>query len=677
VLAAVSSWTANVCTASINPLPGQHSRRAALLHHLSPETRPGGKVSFRLWGSLAVCNRKPQLAGLFTMSGTNVSDLTGPPPDRRKLIAVLHADMVGYSRLIGLDDVGTLQRLRTLRGTLIDPAIGEHGGRIVNTGGDSLLVVFDSTDGAVRCAMKVQQQVPACDGDQPFDRTIRFRVGINVGDVIPDGTDVHGDVVNVAARLQAECPPGGICVSRTVRDHMQDRLNLGFQELGPLILKNISRPVEAFLVRFDLYAAKEPETGAATGAELSAQPWRPTLTLPDEPSLAILPFQNISGDPEQEYFADGMVEELITALSRVRWLFVIARNSSFAYKGKSPDIRQVGRELGVRYVLEGSVRKAANRVRITGQLIDALSGAHIWADRFEGDFADVFDLQDQVTMGVVAAIEPKLRDAEIERAKRKPTANLQAYDLILRALPGLYTLDADSIAQSIEIVDRAIILDPNYARALALKARLHIRQVFTIGAAPVTSSADIVRLARLAAEKGRDDPEVLWMSSFALATAGGDLPGAMALIDRSLSLNPHCAEALAHAAMIYAFSGDRLTTIAHADRALRLNPMGRAVYNIFFARSVLDFVEECYAGCLDWATRSLRELPEFAPALRYRAASLSHLGRREEARDAVRKLLAVTPNENISSLRSKYHHMATGVRESLLEGLRLADLPEE
>jgi TolB-like protein/class 3 adenylate cyclase len=306
------------------------------------------------------------------MAGINASDVPARPQDRRKLTAVVHADVVGYSRLIGLDDVKTLERLRALRNALIDPAIDAHSGRIVNTGGDSLLIVFDSVEGAVRCAVKMQQEVPTLDRDQPPDRAMRFRVGINVGDVIPDGTDVHGDVVNVAARLQAECPSGAICVSRAVREHLRGRLDLAFEELGALNLKNIARPVEAFVVRLD------DETVGPRSVKALAAP-----SLSDRPSIAVLPFQNMSGDAEQEYFADGVVEEIITGLSRIPSFYVIARNSSFAFKGKSPDVRQVGKELGVRYILEGSVRKAATRVRITGQLIDATTGAHLWADRFE------------------------------------------------------------------------------------------------------------------------------------------------------------------------------------------------------------------------------------------------------------------------------------------------------
>ena len=287
------------------------------------------------------------------MSETKAPDPIGRPPDRRKLVAVVYADMVGYSRLIGLDDAGTLERLRTLRRDLIDPAIDEHGGRIVQTGGDSLLIVFDSIDGAVRCAVKVQQQVPIHDGDQPPDRAIRFRVGINIGDAIADGTDLHGDAVNVAARLQAECPPGGICVTRPVRDHVHDRLDLAFEELGALNLKNIARPVEAFVLRPDDGRDHIEIRRASLLCRCDTKPCRCRTS----PSIAVLAFTNMSGDPEQEYFSDGIADDIITELSRIRWLFVIARNSSFTYKGTAIDVKQIGRELGVRYVLEGSVRR--------------------------------------------------------------------------------------------------------------------------------------------------------------------------------------------------------------------------------------------------------------------------------------------------------------------------------
>src|SRR4051794_18552589 len=360
------------------------------------------------------------------VSETNASDRTERPPDRRKLIAVVHADVVGYSRLIGLDDSGTLDRMRRLRRDVIEPALAAHGGRIVNTGGGLLLLGFDSVDGAARFAVSVQQQVPAHDG-APADRAIRFRIGINVGDVIPDGMDVHGDVVNVAARLQAECPPSGVCVSRAVRDHMRGRLELTFEAMGALNLKNIAEPVEAFLMRRDVAIPSSAERSIVHGASEA-------LPLPDKPSIAVLAFTNMSGDPEQEYFPDGIADDIITELSRSRWLFVIARNSSFSYKGRAVDIRQIARELGVRYVLEGSVRRSGARVRVVAQLIEAETGNHMWAERYDRAVEDVFAVQDEITSAIVTAIRPAVADAEFHRVLRKPPESLGAWEAYQRGL---------------------------------------------------------------------------------------------------------------------------------------------------------------------------------------------------------------------------------------------------
>jgi TolB-like protein/class 3 adenylate cyclase len=605
----------------------------------------------------------------------STADFAGTATSGRKLIVVAYADMVGYSRLIGMDDAGTLARLRELRSTLIDPAIDEHGGRIVQTGGDSLLIVFDSIDGAVRCVVKVQQQVPIYDRDHAPDRVIRFRIGVNLGDAIADGTDLHGDAVNVAARLQSECPPGAVCVSRSVHDHVHGRLDLVFEKLGTLNLKNITRPVEAFVLRPD-DAAIVPKSVKRPLAHDAGE----ALPLPDKPSLVVLPFQNMSGNPEQEYFVDGLVEDITTALSCIRSLFVIARNSAFTYKGRAVDVRQVGRELGVRYVLEGSMRRSGNRVRITGQLIDAASGAQIWANRFDGEMADIFELQDQVTDSVVAAIEPKLRAAEIERARRKPTANLQAYDLFLRASPSLHSVDRAVIEQAIALLERAITLDPDYARALALQVRLQMRNCFVGGADPSDPSfTGCVRRALVAVEKARDDPEVLWMAGFAISY-GGDLRGGITLLDRSLALNPSSSEALANSALIRAFIGDRATVIAHGERAMRLSPTGPDIYHVYQARCILDLVDADYEGCCDWAAQVMREMPDYPSALRYRAASLGLLGRHEEAQEVIRRLRAVCPEDTIARVRMYFAFLArlpetSGAFNALLEGLRRAGLP--
>jgi adenylate cyclase len=320
-----------------------------------------------------------------------------------------------------VDEEGTIERLKAIRRELGDPKIAEHRGRIVRTTGDGLLVEFASVVDAVRCAIEVQREMSDRNAGVPVDRRIEFRIGINLGDVIFDEDDIFGDGVNVAARLEALAEPGGICVSRMVRDQVRDRLDIALEDLGEQQVKNIARPIRVYRIR--AVAERNPETGEASP---------PPLSLPDKPSIAVLPFQNMSGDPEQEYFADGMVEETTTALSRIHWLFVIARNSSFTYKGKGVDVKQVARELGVRYVLEGSVRKAGHRVRISGQLIDATTGAHLWVDRFDGTLDDVFELQDRVASSVAGAIEPRLQLTEIERASRKPRASLDAYDLHLR-----------------------------------------------------------------------------------------------------------------------------------------------------------------------------------------------------------------------------------------------------
>src|SRR5215472_9278307 len=318
----------------------------------------------------------------------------------RRLAAILAADVAGYSRLMGADEEGTLERLKALRHELLDPKIAEHHGRIVKTTGDGMLVEFASIVDALRCAVAVQQAMPERNTGVTADERIELRIGINLGDVIVEGDDLYGDGVNIAARIEALADPGGVFVSNTVHDHVRDRLPFAFEDLGEQHVKNIARAVRVYRVR------------GVPSVESTPVPAPPGLLLPDKPSIAVLPFQNMSGDPEQEYFGDGMVEEIITALSRIRWLFVIARNSSFTYKGQSVDVKQVGRELGVRYVLEGSVRKDGRRVRISAVLIDATTGAHLWADRFDGSLEDIFDVQDRVALSIAGVIEPALQAAE-------------------------------------------------------------------------------------------------------------------------------------------------------------------------------------------------------------------------------------------------------------------------
>jgi TolB-like protein/class 3 adenylate cyclase len=380
-------------------------------------------------------------------------------PPVRRLTAILAADVAGYSRLMGVDEEGTHERLRAHLRELIEPKIAKHRGRIVKNTGDGFLAEFASVVDAVRCAVEVQAAMAERNAATPPGNRIEFRVGINLGDVIAEEHDIFGDGVNVAARLEALAEPGGICVSRVVRDQVRDKLDYVFEDLGEQQVKNIARPVRAYRVRENNISIQRPP------------PTLPhPLPLPDKPSIAVLPFQNMSGDPDQEYFADGMVEEIITALSRIRWLFVIARNSSFTYKRQAVDVKQVGRELGVRYVLEGSVRKAGRRVRITAQLIDALSGTHLWADRFDGSLEDVFELQDAVAVSVSGVVEPTLQAAETRRSAERPTKDLTAYDLYLRAVPHFLAHHRDHMTQALDLIGQAIERDPHYGPALALAA---------------------------------------------------------------------------------------------------------------------------------------------------------------------------------------------------------------
>jgi TolB-like protein len=481
----------------------------------------------------------------------------------RRLAAILSADVAGYSRLMGADEEGTLERLKALRRELLDPKIAEHKGRIVKTTGDGLLVEFASVVDAVRCAVAVQQAMPERNTGIAADNRIELRIGINLGDVIVEGDDLYGDGVNIAARIEALADAGGVFVSSTVHDQVRDRLPFVFEDLGEQQVKNIARPVRVYRVR-ETTAAKNP----------SAPP-TPVLPLPDKPSIAVLPFANLSGDPEQEYFADGMVEEIITALSRIRWLFVIARNSSFTYKGQAVDVKQVGRELGVRYVLEGSVRKAGGRVRITGQLIDAATGTHLWADRFDGSLEDIFELQDKVASSVAGVIEPALQAAETARSAGRPTDDLTAYDLYLRG----YAMVLSSTRQTPEalrLMEQAIARDPHYGPALAWAAfcchRLLLDDRSEDPEADRRKGADF---ARRALEVAGDDPGVLANAAFALAYFGEDIGAMMALVDRALALNPNYARGWHLSGVLRLWAGQPDVAIEHLDAALRLSPRAR------------------------------------------------------------------------------------------------------
>jgi TolB-like protein/class 3 adenylate cyclase len=436
---------------------------------------------------------------------------------QRRLTAILAADVAGYSRLMGTDEEGTLARLNAHRRALVDPKIAEHHGRIVKTTGDGILAEFSSVVDALRCAVEVQRGMGQRNAGVPQDRRIEFRVGIHQGDVITEEGDIFGDGVNVAARLEGIAEPGGICVSGRVQEDTEGKLEIAFENAGERQLKNIARPVRVYRVWLS-------GVGAIS---------QPTLPLPDKPSIAVLPFQNMSRDPEQEYFADGMVEEIITALSHFKNLFVIVRNSSFTYKGRAVDVKQVGRELGVRYVLEGSVRKSANRVRITGQLIEASTGAHLWADKFDGELEDIFDLQDKVTASVVGAIAPKVEQTEIERAKRKPTASLDAYDHYLRGMANLYQFtNREAVAEALRLLQRAIEIDPTFAAAHGSAAWCYAQRKSQGWVTDrVRETAEAARLARRAVELSKDDAVVLSSAAWTLALVVRDLDAGVDFIE--------------------------------------------------------------------------------------------------------------------------------------------------
>jgi adenylate cyclase len=440
----------------------------------------------------------------------------------RRLAAILAADVAGYSRLMGVDEEGTLAALKAYRRELIDPKIAEHRGRIVKTTGDGALVEFGSAVDAVRCAMEIQRALAERNAAIPEDRRIEFRIGINVGDIIIDDGDIYGDGVNIAARVESLAQPGAICLSDNAYQQIKGKLALDVSDMGEQQLKNIVQPMRVYGVRLD-------------GA-----PNRPALSLPDKPSIAVLPFQNISSDPEQEYFTDGMVEDIITGLSRIKWLFVIARNSTFTYKGRAVDVKKDGRDLGVRYVLEGSVRKAADRVRITGQLIDTATGAHVWAERYDRKSDDIFALQDEITLSVVGAIEPTLRLAEVERAKRKRPDSLDAYDLVLQALPDVYSRMPEQSKKALVLLERALALDPNYALAHACAAECH-NTLFLRGGGHEEDRTAAVRHAQIGITHGQDDALALTLAGFSIGMEGHDRAAAFAAFDAALAVSPSTA----------------------------------------------------------------------------------------------------------------------------------------
>ena len=572
--------------------------------------------------------------------------------------------------MIGIDEEGTLAQLKALRKTLVDPKVADHRGRVVKNTGDGALVEFTSVVDAVRCAVEVQRGMAERNIDVPQDKRIEFRIGIHLGDIIIADDDIFGDGVNIAVRLEGIAEPGGICISDDAHRQVRGKVESTLEDMGAQTLKNIAEPMRAWRVRIGPSSSLATKTPTET-----AQP----LALPDKPSIAVLPFQNMSGDPEQEYFADGMVEDIITALSHFKALFVIARNSSFTYKGRAVDVKQVGRELGVRYVLEGSVRKAARRVRITGQLVDTATGAHLWADRFDGGLGDVFDLQDQVTESVVGAIAPVVEKAEIERAKRKPTGSLDAYALYLRGSARLHQVEnRQAREEALRLFNSAIELDPDFASAYGRAAFCYLlAKVNGWSSETANEIAEVTRLAQRAVELGNDDAIALAHSGYALAYVVRDLELGAALIDRALALNSNLAEAWSFGGWVKIFLGEPEAAIERFARAMRLSPLDPFVTGMRAGTAYANFLLGRYFEAASWAAMALQDKPDFQPGLRVAAASNAMAGRPEQAQKAMSRLRQLNPALRVSNLKdllSPYRRAEDLSRYE--EALRRAGLPE-
>jgi class 3 adenylate cyclase len=589
------------------------------------------------------------------MSTSGSSQTATGIQDRRKLVAVLYADMVGYSRLIGLDNQGTIQRLRGLRQKLIDPAIEKHGGRIVQTGGDSLLVVFDSIDGAVRCAVQVQEQVPIHDGGVA-DQAIRFRIGIDIGDAIPDGTDLHGGAVNVAARLQSECPPGGVCVSRPVRDHAQGRLNRAFDELGPIKLKNIAEPVEAFALRFD------SETGGQATAPASANTIRTPSNSP-RLSVVVLPFRNLSGVISDEYLADAITDDLTRDISRLPGAFVIATESAYAYKNKTSNLPAICAELGVRYAVAGSVRRLGDIVRVNARLVSADTGAQIWVDRFDQPMSDLVG-QDDISHQIALALGVAVVGAESARSIQERPVNPNALDLILRprSLQNQQTI-LDRIDEIQELFERALLIDPTSVAAMTgVIGALFVHWTdrgYWPDADTQKRAKDILLTAQA---KAPADEEVL-VAQARLLESEGRFNEMMAVAEQIIDLYPSSVYGYLRLARGKIFAGNANEAIPLLKKTIQLNPRDAYLWDRYWRIGYALLLVGRYEESIVWHQRALAVYPDAPPELRARryymmaaAYALSHqLGDAPNHRPQCRDCKDLTARKVAGGRKASHH----------------------
>ena len=593
----------------------------------------------------------------------------------RRLSAILAADVVAYSRLMGLDENGTLARLKAHRAERLEPTLARHGGRLVKLTGDGALVEFPSAVDALGAAIEFQQAMTEANGQQPEDTRIVFRIGLHLGDLIVEGDDLYGDGVNIAARLETEAPPGGILISGNVHDAVEGRLKASFDDLGALSLKNIGRQVQTFGVKWqpsDWQVLQDAAPVVARAASALAE----RLALPDKPSIAVLPFDNMSGDPEQEHFADGVVESITAALSRIRAFFVIARNSAFAYKGRSTNVREIGRELGVAYVLEGSVQRAGARVRITAQLIETAGGMHLWTDKYDGSLDDIFDLQDRITENVAGALQPSIRLAEIERARRKPPQELGAYDYTMRAMRHAWLLEQDAATRALELLDKALQLDPDYPLALALSAWCRAqRSVYNWTDDPAAAQADALKLADRAASQSTDDPLILAVLG-AVHTFARNYGVARVMLERAVALDPNAAWALSRLGWLDVYADRPDEAKVHFEKAIRLSPLDPINFNNLVGLGSARLVAGDDGPAADFFIRALQERPNAVSIHRNLTLALFGAGRLDEAKVSLGMLLASHPGFTIRRFREAMVFSPAAL-DRMAAQLRALGVPEE
>ncbi len=583
----------------------------------------------------------------------------------RRLAAILAADVVGYSRLVRADEEGTLARLKALRDELIDPGIARHDGRIVKTMGDGVLVEFSSVVDAVRSAVEVQQSVAEREANNPEDRRIVFRVGINLGDVVIDGDDIHGDGVNVAARLEGLAEPGSICVSGAVHDQVRDRIDLAFEDLGEQEVKNIDRPIRVWRWLPD---------GHVTARD-AAPPDKP-LPLPDKPSIAVLRFDNMSGDPEQEFFSDGIAEDIITALSRFHLFFVIARNTSFTYKGSSVDVKQVSRELGVQYVLEGSVRKAGNRVRVTAQLIDAVADRHVWAERYDRDLDDIFAIQDEITEHITMAVAPEMQAAEMERARRKIVPELGVWELVARATWHNAKFSAEDNAEAQDLISKALELDPENAGILAALAQSYAFDgLYSWHRPPPESLAKAAETAQRAVALDKQDERAHTTLGLVLFMSKRH-DEAIRRLETAIQLNPNYSPALGWLGITLVYTHVHDNAVELLNKAIRLSPRDPMLFWYIVHLGMIEFMAERYEKALEWVERAVHENPDVPTAYRALAASHGMLGNLPEAQAAYEELNRRVPGVTIETTLRSVPFASPADAEQYAEGLRKAGMPE-